>query len=78
MWHIISKNVDKSHLILEFFTSSLVSNASAQLLADITLSSFTFFLPALLNLEGPWEVASSETSFPSKYRNVGEAKFLFF
>ena len=36
----------------ESFTMKLVSNASAQLFPDNTLSSFTNFLPEQLNLEG--------------------------
>ena len=56
----------------------LVSNASAQLLKDNTLSSFTNFLPEQLNLDGQWEVAISEISYPSMYQNVTEGKFLFF
>ena len=31
-----------------------------------------------LNLEGQWEVASSELSYPSMYQNVAEGKFIFF
>ena len=41
---------------MESFTIELVSNACAQLFTDKTLSSFTNFLPELLNLEGQWEV----------------------
>ena len=54
----------------------MVSNASAQLFAENTLSSFTNFLPEQLNLEGQWEVAISETSYPSMYQNVTEGKFM--
>ena len=60
------------------FTTELVSNASAQLLSDNTLSSFTNFLPEQLNLDGQWEVAISEISHPSMYQNVTEGKFFFF
>ena len=63
---------------MEPFTIELVSNASAQLFPDITLSSFTNFLPEQLNLEGQWEVAFSEISYPSMYQNVTEGKFIFF
>ena len=56
----------------------LVSNASAQLFPDNTLSSFTNFLPEQLNLDGQWEVAISEVSYPSLYQNVTEGKFMFF
>ena len=63
---------------MESFTIELVSNASAQLLPDNTLSSFTNFLPEQLNLEGQWEVAISEISYPSMYQNVTEGKLMFF
>ena len=59
---------------MESFTIELVSNASAQLFPDITLSSFTNFLPEQLNLDGQLEVAISEISYPSMYQifAVGE------
>ena len=74
---ILSKRVDRSHLTMESFTMELVSNASAQLLPHKTLSSFTDFLPEQLNLDGQWEVAISEISYPSMYQNVTEGKFMF-
>ena len=63
---------------MESLTIELASNASAQLLPDKKLSSFTNFLPEQLNLEGQWEVAISEISYPSMYQNVTEGKFMFF
>ena len=63
---------------MELFTIELVSNASAQLLPDNTLSSFTNILPEQLNLEGQCEVAISEISYPSMYQNVAEGKFMLF
>ena len=63
---------------MESFTKELVSNASAQLFPDNTLSSFTNFLPEQLNLEGQWEVAISEISYPSMYQNVTKGNFMFF
>ena len=63
---------------MESFTKELVSNASAQLFADNTLSSFTNFLPEQLNLDGQWEVAISEISYPSMYQKVTEGKSMFF
>ena len=56
----------------------MLSNASGELFPDNTLSSFTNFLPEQLNLEGQWEVAISETSYPSMYQNITEGKFKFF
>ena len=63
---------------MESFTIDLVSNASAQLFPDNTVSSFTNFLAEQLNLDGQWEVAISEISYPSRYQNVTEGKFMFF
>ena len=56
----------------------MVSNASAQLFPDNTLSSFTNFLPEQLKPDGQWEVAISEISYQSMYQNVTEGKFMFF
>ena len=39
---------------------------------------FYKFLPEQLNLEGQWEFAFSEISYPSRYQNVIEEKFMFF
>ena len=63
---------------MELFTIELVSNASAQRFPDTTLSSFTNFLPEQLILDGQWEVAISEISYPSMYQNVTKGKFMFF
>ena len=63
---------------MESFTRELVSNASGELFSNNTLSSFTNFLPEQLNLEGHWEVAISEISYPSMYQNITEGKFKFF
>ena len=63
---------------MESFTIELLSNASAQLFSDNTLSSFTNFLPNQLNLDGQWEVAIAEISYPPMYQNVTEGKFMFF
>ena len=63
---------------MESFTIELVSNDSAQLFPDNTLSSCTNILPEELNLDGQWEVAISEISYPSRYQNVTERKFMFF
>ena len=63
---------------MDSFTIELVSNASGELFADNTLSSFTYSLPEQVNLEGQWEVAISEISYPSMYQNITEGKFKFF
>ena len=69
---------DKCHLIMELLKIGLVWNASAQLFPDNTLSSFTKFLPEQLNLDGQWEVAISEKSYPSMYQNVTEGEIIIF
>ena len=63
---------------MKSFTRDLVSNASAQLFPDNTLSSFTKFLPEQLQLDGQWEVTISEISCSSMYQIVTEGKFMFF
>ena len=63
---------------MDSFTIDLVSNASGELFPDNTLSSFTNFLSEQVNLEGQWEVAISEISYPPMYQNIKEGKFKFF
>ena len=63
---------------MDSFTIELVSNASSQLFPNNTLSSFTNFLPEQVNLDGQWDVAISDISYPSMYQNVTEGKFMFY
>ena len=63
---------------MDSFTIELVSNASSELFPDNTLSSFTNFLPEQVQLDGQWEVAISEISYPSMYQNVTVGKFMYF
>ena len=63
---------------MEAFKIELVSNASAQIFPANTLSSFKNFLPEQLDLEGQWDVAILEKSYPSMYQNVTEGKLTFF
>ena len=63
---------------MDSFKIESVSNASGVLFPDNTLSSFTNFLPEQVNLEGQWEVAISEISYPSMYQNITEGYFKFF
>ena len=63
---------------MDSFTIELLSNVSGDLFPDNILNSFTNFLPEQLNLEGQWEVAISETSYPSMYQNTTWGKFKFF
>ena len=59
------------------FTVELVSNGSFDCYPNNTLSSFTNFLPEQINLDGEWEVAITELSYPSLYKNITEGKFFF-
>ena len=63
---------------MDSFTIELVSNASGELFPNNTLSSSPNFLPQQVNLEGQWEVAISEISYPSMYQNITEGKLKFF
>ena len=63
---------------MDSFTIELVSNASGELFSDNTLSSITNFIPEQVDLEGQWEVAISEKSYPSLYQIITEGKFKFF
>ena len=63
---------------MDSFTIELVSDASSQLFPDNTLSSFTNFLPEQVTLDGQWEVAISEISYPTMYQEVTEGKFMFY
>ena len=62
---------------MDSFTKELFSNTSGELLPDIILNSFTNVLPEQVNLEGQWEVAISEKSYPSLYQNITEGIFDF-
>ena len=63
---------------MDSFTIDLVSNAFGELFPDNTLNSFTNFFTEQVILEGQWEVAISEISYPSRYQNITEGKFKFF
>ena len=63
---------------MESFTTELFSNTPAQQFPEKTLRSFTNFLPEQLTLDGQWEVAISEISYPPMYQNVNVGKFMFF
>ena len=57
----------------------LVSSASGQLFPNNTISFFAInFLPEQVKLEGQWEVAILEISYPSMYQNITEGYFKFF
>ena len=60
------------------FTKQFVCNISKKHFPDKTLSSFTKFLPEQLNLEGLWDVAVPELSYPSMYWKFSKEKFMFF
>ena len=63
--------------IMDWLTIELVSNASSQLFPKNMHSSFTDFLLEHVNLDGHWEVGTSEISYPSMYQNFTEGKFMF-
>ena len=65
------------HLEMNSFTVVLISDASFDCYPNNTLSSFTNFLPEQINLEGEWEVAITELSYPSLYQNITEGKFFY-
>ena len=67
------QRLDQSQFTLDSFTKELVSNASAQLFLDNTLSSFTNFSPHQLMLERQWEVSISQLC----YQKVTKGKFIF-
>ena len=64
-------------VVMDSFTSELVSNASFNCYPNNSLSSFENFLPEQIHLKGEWEVAISEITYPSLYQNVTEGKFIF-
>ena len=59
------------------FTVEMISNASFYCYPNNTLNSLTNFLPEQINLEGEWEVAITEQSYPSLYPNITEVKFFY-
>ena len=65
-------------MTIDLLSTELVSNASGELFPNNTLSFFTNFLQEQVKLEGQWEVAISEISYPSKYQKITEGKFKFF
>ena len=62
---------------MDLSTIKLVSSASGEVFPNKTLSPFTNFLPEQVKLDGQWEVAISELSYPSMYQNTTEGKFKF-
>ena len=63
---------------MDSFTIELVSNASGDFFPNNALSSLTNVLLAQVILEGQWEVAIPEISYPSMYQNTTEGTFIFF
>ena len=55
----------------------LISNASMNVFKSNTLSSFTNILPEQIDLEGTWEVALTEISYPTMYLNVTDGRFRY-
>ena len=63
--------------MINSFTVELVSNVSFDCYPNNTLSSFINFLPEHFNLEGEWEVALTELSYPSLYQSITDGKFFY-
>lgn len=59
------------------FQIDLLSNASMTVFKGNTLADFSNFFPEQINLEGIWEVALTEISFPGKFNNVTDGKFAY-
>lgn len=59
------------------FTVELLSNASFNFYPKNTLSAFSNYLATPIELEGEWEVALVEISYPSKCYNITEGKFSY-
>ena len=56
----------------------LVSSASLDVYPNNTVASFTTLLPENVVLDGEWEVALLEISYPSRCYNVTEGRFFLF
>ena len=52
------------------FYLELVSNASSQVYPQNTMASFTNLFPDKIELDGSWEVALGELSYPGIYYNI--------
>ena len=65
------------HLQINSFNVELVSNASFDCYPNNTLISHTDFLPEHINLQGEWEAAITEFSYPSLYQNIKEGKIFY-
>ena len=59
------------------FSLELVSNESFDCYPNNTLNPFTNFLPEQINLEGEWELAMTEISYPYLYQNITDGKFSY-
>ena len=64
-------------LKMSSITVELASNALFDCYPNNTLSSFTIFLPEQIDLDGKWEVAITELSYPSLCQNITEGKFFY-
>ena len=55
----------------------MVTNASFDCYPNNTLNSIAILLPEQINLDGEWEVAITELSYPSLYQNITEGKIFY-
>lgn len=62
---------------METHIVELVSNASMDVYPDNSMASFTNFLPEQFSLDGKWEVAVMEISYPALYNNVTSGQFRY-
>ena len=62
---------------METHIIELVSNGSMHVYPDNTMASFINFLPEQITLDGTWEVALLEISYPALYHNVTDGRFRF-
>lgn len=60
---------------MKSFLIELVSSASLDIYPDNTLAAFTNFLPEQISLDGDWEVAVMEISYPALYHNITDGRF---
>ena len=59
------------------FFNVFLSNASLNYYLDNILSTFSNFLHKQFNLNGHWEVALTETTYPIKFKKVIDGTFIF-
>lgn len=64
-------------MLSDSFIIDLVSNGSMDIYKDNTIAAFTNLLPEHIELDGKWEVALLEVSYPSLFNNITDGEFLY-